>query len=223
MDFYTQQLFHIYNQGNNRRQLFFTDEHYRFFLWKMRAYLPLFGDLVAWCLMPNHFHWLFYVKKVEVERATFRVFADKVELQRRVQKYGSQARPVDRRYSRKADEHKVINLNQAIGVLQNAFTLAINSEKGWTGSLFRQGCKAKDGWIDEFICVEKKSGKIDSRFMPGNSYAYQCLEYIHNNPVKGGLVKKSTDWAFSSAQDYAGIRKGTLCNLDFGTNLIRYL
>ncbi|MEM1327726.1 MAG: hypothetical protein AAGI23_17325 [Bacteroidota bacterium] len=57
MDFYNNQLFHIYNQGNNSRQTFFEEENYRYFLWKMRAYLPLFGDLISWCLMPNHFHW----------------------------------------------------------------------------------------------------------------------------------------------------------------------
>jgi putative transposase len=34
------------------------------------------------------------------------------------------------------------------------------------------------------------------------------IEYIHQNPVKRGLVEKPTDWAWSSARWYAGIREG---------------
>ena len=34
----------------------------------------------------------------------------------------------------------------------------------------------------------------------------QMIEYIHNNPVRRGLVEKPTDWIWSSARYYAGIR-----------------
>lgn len=34
----------------------------------------------------------------------------------------------------------------------------------------------------------------------------------HQNPVKAGLVKRLEDWPYSSFIDYAGIRKGSLCN-----------
>jgi putative transposase len=33
----------------------------------------------------------------------------------------------------------------------------------------------------------------------------QMIEYIHNNPVRRGLVDKATDWVWSSARFYAGI------------------
>ena len=88
MNFYPDQLFHIYNQGNNRRQIFFSDGNYEFFLWKMRAYLLPFGDLVAWCLMPNHFHWLFAVKEVVIKRNKFREHIDQIEQLRRQRKLG---------------------------------------------------------------------------------------------------------------------------------------
>lgn len=32
------------------------------------------------------------------------------------------------------------------------------------------------------------------------------IEYVHNNPVRRGLVEKATDWIWSSARFYAGIR-----------------
>jgi hypothetical protein len=30
------------------------------------------------------------------------------------------------------------------------------------------------------------------------------IEYIHNNPVRRGLVERATDWVWSSARFYAG-------------------
>jgi putative transposase len=39
-----------------------------------------------------------------------------------------------------------------------------------------------------------------------------CFNYVHQNPVKAGMVRKITDWEFSSARDYAGLRSGTLIN-----------
>jgi putative transposase len=64
MDFKPNAIYHIYNQGNNRQQIFFSEENYLFFIKKMRTYLLPYGDLLCYCLMPNHFHWLFYVREV---------------------------------------------------------------------------------------------------------------------------------------------------------------
>jgi len=34
---------------------------------------------------------------------------------------------------------------------------------------------------------------------------YKAIEYIHNNPVRRGLVAQATDWFWSSARDWAGL------------------
>ena len=34
---------------------------------------------------------------------------------------------------------------------------------------------------------------------------YKAIEYIHNNPVRRGLVAQATDWSWSSARDWAGL------------------
>jgi putative transposase len=36
------------------------------------------------------------------------------------------------------------------------------------------------------------------------------VSYIHNNPVKRGLVSQPEDWPWSSAQDWAGVGKGPI-------------
>lgn len=55
MNLYANQLFHVYNQGNNRQTIFFSDENYQFFLWKMKAYLLPFADIIAYCLCQHIF------------------------------------------------------------------------------------------------------------------------------------------------------------------------
>ncbi|MFA5463901.1 MAG: hypothetical protein WC265_07490, partial [Dysgonamonadaceae bacterium] len=68
MQFEQGYIYHIYNQGNNRQRIFFREENYTFFLQKMKKYLLPYCDILAWCLMPNHFHWMVYVHSTEVYR-----------------------------------------------------------------------------------------------------------------------------------------------------------
>ncbi len=58
MKFGEDNLYHIYNRRNNKQQIFFNAENYLYFLYKMRVYLRPHCDILAYCLMPNHFHFL---------------------------------------------------------------------------------------------------------------------------------------------------------------------
>ncbi len=222
MNFIENQTYHIYNQGNNQRKIFFEEEHYLFFLWKMRAYLLPFGDFISWCLMSNHFHWQFYVKQVSIQRSVLWENIDRVEYQRRIKKYGKKAQPVKNNFKRRAKGDSLVDLNEAIGILEQAYSSAINKQKNWTGSLLRKGCNAKDGFIPEFITL-MKNGREDPRFKLGRDYGFVCLNYVHDNAVKAKMVKVSTDYRWSSARDYAGLRNGTLCNLERGREILNFL
>lgn len=222
MDFYPNQLFHIYNQGNNKQLIFLNDDNYEFFLWKMRAHLLPFGDLIAYCLMPNHFHWLFYVRKIELDRIKLRTHVHQIENKRRQKKYGKDAKPLKVSINSNPNETSV-KINDEIGNLQKSYTRAFNKQNNRTGSLFRRRCKRKDGWIDDFITLKNSNNKTNFRFMTGNSYAYNCLNYIHKNPLEAGLVKKNTAWNYSSAKDYAGLRNGSLCNVELGNEIINFI
>ena len=71
MAFTTGQYYHLYNRGNNRQPIFLERENYFFFLYRVREHL-LGTDaaqtlnvsvtprvtVVAYCLMPNHYHLL---------------------------------------------------------------------------------------------------------------------------------------------------------------------
>ncbi len=54
--------YHIYNRGNNKQDIFSRRENYLYFLKKIRKHLLPHLDIVAYCLMPNHFHILAYTK-----------------------------------------------------------------------------------------------------------------------------------------------------------------
>lgn len=56
------QFYHIFNHGNNRETIFRNDENYNFFLTKWDKYLNDYLEVWAYCLMPNHFHFLIQTK-----------------------------------------------------------------------------------------------------------------------------------------------------------------
>src|SRR5260221_10071635 len=58
MEFLENELYHIYNRGNNKQKIFFNPANYLFFLRKTRTFILPHCDILAYCLMPNHFHFL---------------------------------------------------------------------------------------------------------------------------------------------------------------------
>lgn len=55
-------IYHLYNQGNRKQKIFFDAMDYYYFLKLFRKYVHPYCDLFAWCLMPNHFHFMFLFK-----------------------------------------------------------------------------------------------------------------------------------------------------------------
>ena len=54
--------YHIYNRGINGCNVYICEENYRFFLKQFSKYLIEYVDVYAYCLMPNHFHFLIKIK-----------------------------------------------------------------------------------------------------------------------------------------------------------------
>ena len=57
--------YHIYNRGNNKQDIFFEEKNYDLFLKNFDKYLSSFVDVYAYCLMPNHFHFLIKIKEFQ--------------------------------------------------------------------------------------------------------------------------------------------------------------
>ena len=60
MNFQPGTIYHIYNRGNQQQTIFFDRGNYIYFLEKVRKYILPRCDLLCWCLMPNHFHFLLH-------------------------------------------------------------------------------------------------------------------------------------------------------------------
>ena len=160
-------IFHVYNRGNNRQQIFFKDENYLYFLKKVRKYIHPYCDILSYCLMPNHFH--------------FQIYATSLTLSK--------------------DEKNRNKFSEGIRHLLSSYTKAINVQETRTGSLFTQNTHSKN--------VSNKP-----------NLALTCFLYIHQNPMKAGLVRKMEDWEYSSFRDYCGLRKGSLCNKNLAIDLL---
>ena len=183
-------IYHIYNQGNNGQKIFFERDNYLYFLKKLKKHISPYADILAWCLMPNHFHLMVLVNHEVV----------------------SGSATLSRAPTASLSHTSKQSLNHSIGVMLASYTRAINKQNKTSGSLFRQKTKAE--------CVNCFNGptpnllnEVDVNIsFPENEYPQVCFNYIHNNPAKAKLVKDGTDWEFSSAKDYAGLRDGTLVN-----------
>ena len=60
MNFSPDHLYHVYNQGNNQERLFLKEDDYSRFLQLFKAHVSPQCEVIAWCLMPNHFHFLIF-------------------------------------------------------------------------------------------------------------------------------------------------------------------
>jgi putative transposase len=59
-------LYHVFNRGNNRETIFYNEANYRHFIEKITKYIKPYADILAWCLMPNHFHLMIEVREEEI-------------------------------------------------------------------------------------------------------------------------------------------------------------
>jgi len=55
-------IYHIYNRGINKADVFFETKNYEYFLNLYTKHIDPIADTYAWCLMKNHFHLLVKIK-----------------------------------------------------------------------------------------------------------------------------------------------------------------
>ena len=57
------QYYHFYNRGVNRQHIFFCEDNWIYFLRRLREHLkPELLNVIAYCLMPTHYHLLIFLK-----------------------------------------------------------------------------------------------------------------------------------------------------------------
>jgi putative transposase len=114
MHFEPNQPYHLYNRGNNKQPIFFTDANYIYFLQKVRSEWKKYCDVLCYCLMPNHFHFLLIPNEEGCKNI---ILSGK-------------------------DTH-MQNLAKTIGKTLSSYTQAINIQNKTSGNLFQKKTKAK--------------------------------------------------------------------------------
>lgn len=128
MSYQPNAFYHIYNQGNNRERIFYQTRNYYFFIEKMEKHLPPYVDILAYCLMPNHFHILVRTKESACDLVLAKTTGE-INNCRQV-------------------------LSRQIGLMVSHYAKAINVQENRTGSIFRIKTKSKECWIDGFEATE---------------------------------------------------------------------
>lgn len=59
----TGKFYHIFNHAVSNRKLFKNDENFDFFLTKFKKYVSPIATTYAYCLIPNHFHFLLQINE----------------------------------------------------------------------------------------------------------------------------------------------------------------
>jgi len=125
--FEEEEYYHIYNRGNNKENIFCIDDNYNYFLKQWDKYFSNYLDILAFCLMPNHFH--FFVKVRKLERFS------------KPQNYSKLWPPKDpNRF-----------LEDQFKSFFTSYTFALNKQQKRTGSLFQKRFKRIHVDSNEYI------------------------------------------------------------------------
>ena len=68
-----EKIYHLYNHGNAEDNLFREEKNYSYFLLKYGEYINPIAETFAYCLMPNHFHFLIRIKEEEALRKVLKI------------------------------------------------------------------------------------------------------------------------------------------------------
>jgi len=115
--------YHLFNRGVNRQVTFFTTENYEYFLSQTGLFLSEYVHFLAYCLLPNHFH--FIVKIKDQLNVNNKIITSEEEVGRIV--------------------------SNQIRRLFISYSMAINKQEGRTGSLFESKYKRLEIEDDEYL------------------------------------------------------------------------
>lgn len=168
--------YHIYNRGINSCDLFSDENDFIRFLNLYEKYIDPVAETYAWCLMPNHFHFLVRIKE-ESEIGIYKPLnsdgsKDSVRFQTTALHNLSESDDPDRV---KGIIPKPI---KHFSHLFNAYAKYYNIRCSRHGSLFERPFKRK---------------RVDH-----DAYLKRLVLYIHNNPIHHGYCNHPIEYPWSS-------------------------
>jgi REP element-mobilizing transposase RayT len=185
--------YHLYNRGNNRECIFFEADNYRYFLRGIKKYLLPVMDVIAYCLMPTHYHLL-----VRIQPKTSEVSGVKTSEVFKV------------KTSEVLETSEVsMKVSRAMQKLSISYTKAINKRFQRVGSLFQGAFQAKHIEHNAHLynlCVYIHANPVSDGLAdtPGDWPYGNYPEWIGKR--EGNLVDRDfIETSFSSAEAYQSL------------------
>ncbi len=123
--------YHIYNRGVNGELIFKSSRNFEFFLKKVEENLVPVSEVYAYCLLPNHFHFLVRIKSEKEWKSLVKVSTlDKAE-----RGLHAQQSIFSKQFSR----------------IFNSYSQAFNKENGRHGPLIESPFKRKEITSEEYL------------------------------------------------------------------------
>lgn len=171
--------FHIFNHGNGFENLFLHEANYHYFLEKYALYVSPVAETFAYCLMPNHFHFVLRIRERElIERLMAGVVVN--ENFSKVSNFGKVF----------TNDDSAINryISKQFSNLFSCYTQSFNKVYHRRGSLFIKNFKRE--------------------LIADDAYLRNAIVYVHRNPVHHGFCADYLEWEHSSYGDILNERNG---------------
>jgi putative transposase len=147
IDLYQGEYYHVYNRGSNRGMIFFDRENYLFFLQRFREKVPAeHVTVLAYCLMPNHYHFLV---RLESEEFSARMQAFGTSFSKAINKHADRSGGLFQgRFQAKhvEEESYLVHLSRYIH-LNPVEAQLVNSACDWEFSSYREYIGTRTGTL----------------------------------------------------------------------------
>ncbi|HAF28593.1 MAG TPA: hypothetical protein DCG75_06055 [Bacteroidales bacterium] len=176
--------YHIFNRGINSCNLFKDSFNYKYFLDLYGKYIDTVANTYAWCLMPNHFHFLIRIKEEEKIGYYKPLNSDRSKDSVRFQVTH------DLSEFEKPERVKKPNPTKHFSHLFSAYAKYFNDLYNRHGSLFEKPFHRKP--------------------ITNENYLKYLVYYIHHNPVHHGFTETISDYRWSSYSAILSTKKTKL-------------
>ena len=175
--------YHIFNYGNGFESLFIHEANYHYFLEKYALYVSPVAETLAYCLMPNHFHFVLRIREREVIEGLMAgrmIETNEVENFSKVRNFGKVLNFDDTAINR--------FISKQFSNLFSCYTQSFNKVYQRRGSLFIKNFKRE--------------------LIADDAYLRNAIVYVHRNPIHHGFCTDYMQWAHSSYGDILNERAG---------------
>ena len=182
--------YHVFNQGNNRENIFIREKNYDYFLRKFNEFIAPMVDTYAYCLLPNHFHILLKFKNY----GDLHLFKPKYfpVPPNGIKNKHSVSNAVEFNYDKIVSE----KLSRQFANFFGGYAFAMNNKYNRKGKLFSLPFKR--------VLVEN------------DTYFEWLICYIHRNPIHHEFCDDFKSWPHSSYFEISGYLKASGVTVDNG-------